>query len=465
MTIVKRFIIIGLDCLAPQLIFEKFKDDLPFFGKLRKRAKFGTLESTIPAITCPAWNCMMTSSDPGMMGVYGFRNRSGYGYDELAIANSSYVNKPLLWDVLAKKGLSSVLLNVPQTYPPKPIKGYKVCAFLTPGIESDFTYPVELKQELLKAVPDYMIDVAGFRTDNKEWLLKEIYKMSKARFKATDFLLKTKPWDFFMVVFMGPDRLHHGFWKYFDPVHPLYTPGHLFQNVMRKYYMFLDRQIEQTLKPYLDENTGIMFVSDHGAQAMQGGFFLNEWLIKEGYLILKQKPAKSCKLTTDMIDWKRTKAWGAGGYYGRIFLNVKGREPSGLIKQNEVNSVLQELKTKLESLNDDDAKPMGNRAFFPHDIYREVNRIPPDIILYLGNLTWRSQGTIGSGELYTHENDTGPDDANHAQNGFYLLYHPSIKEPRYEHQRIYDIAPTICDALGMEKQDSFIGTSFWNVDK
>ncbi|MBN1232202.1 MAG: alkaline phosphatase family protein [Candidatus Coatesbacteria bacterium] len=459
---IKKFIIIGLDCLAPQLVNSRFVNQLDFFNKLKQSSRYGTLRSTIPAITVPAWMTMMTSQDPGQLGIYGFRNRGSYDYNDQVIANSTFIKKPLLWDILGEAGLKSTILNVPQTYPPKPIKGNLVGCFLTPDLNSDFTYPKELKKELLLAVPDYQIDVNNFRTQDKEWLIKEIYKMTKARFKAAKFLLESKEWDFFMAVFMGPDRLHHGFWKYFDEEHPLYKPDSILKNVVEKYYISLDKNLEELLNPYIDnEEIAIFIVSDHGAKAMKGGFYINEWLMQEGYLKLIETPKKALKISHDIIDWDNTYCYGEGGYYSRIFLNIAGREPRGIIKENQKKDFLEELKKKLEAILDDNGICMNNKAYLPDEIYHETNGIPPDIILYLGDLSWRSQGTVGTSRLYTHENDTGPDDANHAQDGFFLLYHPGIGENWLDHQAIYHIAPTVLEAFGIKKPNHYLGTSFW----
>jgi predicted AlkP superfamily phosphohydrolase/phosphomutase len=43
------------------------------------------------------------------------------------------------------------------------------------------------------------------------------------------------------------------------------------------------------------------------------------------------------------IDWSRTKAWGDGGYYGRLLLNVQGREPQGIIPPAESEHIRQKL--------------------------------------------------------------------------------------------------------------------------
>ena len=90
----KRVLIIGWDCAAPELVFEAFKDDMPNTHRLMAEGTYGKLESTIPPITVPAWMCMMTSRDPGELGVYGFRNRKDYSYDAMTIANSHAVKVP-----------------------------------------------------------------------------------------------------------------------------------------------------------------------------------------------------------------------------------------------------------------------------------------------------------------------------------------------------------------------------------
>ncbi len=96
----KQVLIIGWDCAVPELVFEAFKDDMPNTHRLMAQGTYGQLQSTIPPITVPAWMCMMTSRDPGELGIYGFRNRPDYSYDALTIANSHAVEAPTLWELL-----------------------------------------------------------------------------------------------------------------------------------------------------------------------------------------------------------------------------------------------------------------------------------------------------------------------------------------------------------------------------
>ncbi len=89
-------------------------------------------------------------------------------------------------------------------------------------------------------------------------------------------------------------------------------------------------------------------------------------------------------------------------------------------------------------------------AHKPQDLYHEIKNIPPDLIVYFGNLTWRSVGSLGHGSIYTFENDTGPDDANHALQGMFILYDPRQNlGGRKADAQLMDVAPTILNVMGL----------------
>lgn len=448
----KKVLIIGLDCATPELIFDRLLDQLPNTKSLMERGMYGKLESCIPPITVPAWTCMMTSKNPGKLGFYGFRNRSDYSYGGLSFATGNLVKEDAVWDILSHLGKQVVMIGIPQTYPPKPVNGYMITCFLTPDTKSQYTYPPDFRNEVENVVGDYMLDVDEFRTEDKDLLLKEIYKMTEKRFKVAKHLIKTKEWDFFMMVEMGVDRIYHGFWKYCDPLHKKYEPNNRYEHSIPEYHKYLDQQIGEILT-LIDDRTVVMIVSDHGAQRMEGGICVNEWLIREGYLTLLEKPEGVVPLGKAKIDWRHTVAWGEGGYYSRIFLNVKGREPQGVIEREKYHQVREELKEKLEALKDEQGKNIGNRVLRPEDVYPVRNGIPPDLIVYFGNLRWRSVGSIGLNTVHTFENDTGPDDANHAEKGIFILYDPTDQSTRRSSPvsglSIYDIAPTVLHRLGV----------------
>jgi len=455
-----KLLIIGLDCAEPELVFERWADSLPTLRGLMERGVYGRLRSTLPPITVPAWTAMMTSQDPGMLGFYGFRNRKSYGYEDLYLANAQHVKAKTIWNHLSRHRRRSLVVGVPQTYPPKPLNGVMVADFLTPDKSAQYTYPPELRETLDRAAGgNYIIDVEDFRTHDKERLLDAIYKMTRARFRAFRHLLAKDDFDFAIVVEMGPDRMHHGFWRYFDNAHRLYEPGNRYEHVIRDYYCELDEEVSRTIEA-AGPDTSVMVVSDHGAKRMVGAICINEWLQQEGYLSLKNKPAQQTPMTLEMIDWKHTKAWGEGGYYCRLFMNVEGREPNGIVPQADYERLRDEMRQKLEAMTDEEGRCINTRVFKPEKVYRDCKNIPPDLIVYLGNLDWRSAGSVGVGSVHIYENDTGPDDANHTEEGIFIWDAPSELGVKCRNlYSIYDIAPTILHYFGVEVPEEMIGRS------
>jgi predicted AlkP superfamily phosphohydrolase/phosphomutase len=443
-----RVMIIGLDCVPPQIVFDDMGDELPALRALRDRGAWGPLRSSDPPITVPAWSCMMSSKDPGRLGFYGFRNRADWSYDGLAFATAEKVRDDRLWDILSRAGMHCVVLGVPQTFPPRPVNGELVSCFLTPSTDSRYTHPPELREEIARVVGDYMVDVPDYRTDDRPRLLRDINEMTRRRFALARHLRDTRPWRFFMLVEMGPDRLHHGFWRFYDPAHPDYVPGNPYEQGFRDYYRALDAEIAALVEP-LGEQDAIVVVSDHGAQPMLGGLRVNEWLMREGYLRLVDPPAEPTPIGRCRIDWASTRVWADGGYYSRIFLNVAGREPEGIVAPDEVEPLRTELIARLEALGDEHGRPIGTRVYRPSDLYAQANGFPPDLICYFGDLSWRAIGSVGTGELHTRENDTGPDDANHAKLGIAIMTGPGMPAALPPDATLYDIAPTVLAAYDL----------------
>ncbi len=462
----KRVLIIGWDCAAPELVFDEFRDAMPNTQTLMQGGIYGELESTIPPITVPAWMCMMTGRSPGELGIYGFRNRQDYSYDNLYIVNSSAVKVPTLWDILGSYQKKSVVLGVPLTYPPKPFQGWMVTSFLTPNKNAQWTFPHRLKHEISEVAEDYMIDIPNFRTDLRAELERNLFKMTEARFKLARHLLHTKAWDLFAMVEMGPDRLHHAFWRFSDKTHPKHEPNSPFADTMHRYYAMLDAELGRILER-IDEHTTVMIVSDHGAKRMDGGICVNEWLQRHGYLTLKAQPKAQTPFNPALVDWEKTQAWGEGGYYGRIFMNVKGREPCGIVEPEDYEKRRDELKTALEAITDENGKNIGTHVFKPEEVYEECQNIPPDLIVYFGELSWRSVGSVGYNSIYTYENDTGPDDCNHAQMGMFIIKTGNGCEPcgRVSPKSLYDIAPTVLTEFGIEVPHAMRGEPIFSLGK
>jgi predicted AlkP superfamily phosphohydrolase/phosphomutase len=160
------------------------------------------------------------------------------------------------------------------------------------------------------------------------------------------------------------------------------------------------------------------------------------------------------------IDWNRTQVWSEGGYCARVFVNLAGREPAGVVEQSDYEALLDKLTDRLEGLPDDRGASMGTRVFRPREIYRHVNRVPPDLIVHFGQLLWRSVGSVGYESLYVQENDTGPDDCNHAQFGVFILRGPRMNiKGLVDGMHLLDVAPTLLDVAGRDIPASMQGRS------
>ncbi|MGQ9603654.1 MAG: alkaline phosphatase family protein [bacterium] len=447
----RKVLVIGLDCAAPELVFERWIDDLPTIRQMVSEGIWANLRSTIPPITIPAWMCMATSKNPGKLGIFGFRNRSEFSYTDFWIANSKAIREPTLWDIIGKNGFKVGLVGVPQTYPPKPVNGFLVSDWLAPDTDHDYTFPEFIKDEIKLAVGNYKLDCEEFRTEDKDWLLEEIYDMTRKRFDLVEYFLKEKPWDFFMFVEIGLDRIHHGFWKFFDKNHRKYQPGNKYENAIYDYHRFLDQRIARLLK-LLDDNTVVLVVSDHGAKRMEGAININDWLIQQGYMKLRTRPERPVKVEEADIDWSKTIAWGLGGYYGRLFLNVKGREKMGVVRPNDYKKVRDEIASGLEAITDEKGNNIGTRVFKPEEAYEGSNiEQAPDLIVYFGDLYWRSTGTIGHDSIYSFDTEVGPDDAVHAEEGIFILWDAKIRKGKNLGTiSIYDVAPTVLNLMGID---------------
>lgn len=441
-----RVIVIGLDSEPPAL-WDEFAPVMPNIARLRAEGVFRPLRSTDPPITVPAWMSMLSGRDPGELGIYGFRNRAAYDYGSLATANSSSVHVPRVWDVLTANGRRSAVVSVPGTYPPTPVLGVMVGDFLTPP-GAVYTSPPGFAATVERVVGGaYPFDVEGFRSHDLERIRDDAFLMTKRRFDLTRHIMTHQDWEFLMVHEIGLDRIHHAFWNHFDPSHPLYVPNSPHRSVVRNYHRFVDTQVGAILA-MAPADSIVFVVSDHGSRPMAGGVYLNDWLRAEGLIAFKAEPAPDSRFTTDLVDWGRTQAWAEGGYYGRIFFNVAGREPEGTVRPEAVDALAARIRSGLEGLR------CGAEVVRPADVYRRVEAIAPDLMVYLGGLGWRALASVGHEDIYTLANDTGPDGANHDRLGVFLAWagQGAVRARAEGEASILDVAATLLHPFGLDHE-------------
>jgi predicted AlkP superfamily phosphohydrolase/phosphomutase len=447
-----RVLMIGLDCVPPQLAFERYRTAMPNLARLMATGTFGALRSSLPPITLPAWACMLSGWDPGELGLYGFRKRMLGSY-ELQLADSRDLQRPMVWDRLGEHGKRVCVLFVPPSYPPRAVHGELVSCFLTPDADSVHTHPVELADELRARFGPYRPDVENYRSDELPRLLDEIYALSAQRFAIAEHMLTTRRADFTALVDIGPDRFHHAFWSHIDPDDPRHVPGNVYAHEGERYYAFLDRQIGRLLLA-AGPDTSVLVASDHGAQALRGAICINEWLIAQGYLVLRSYPERITPFTELDVDWNRTRAWGEGGYYGRISLNIRGREPHGFVQPNAAGALAQSLCDGLAALRGPDGETLAHRIVRPAAVYRQTRGLPPDLMVFFDDLGYRSIGSVGHRSIFSAHNDSGADACNHAWDGIFVLSGSGV-QPRgaVSGLRGADVTKTILGLLAVPAAD------------
>jgi predicted AlkP superfamily phosphohydrolase/phosphomutase len=452
-----KILVIGLDSASPEILFTD--ERLENIRRIMEFGCYGRLESVIPSEAVPAWISMATSQDPGSLGVYGANNRVDHSYDGLKAVDSRSVQEIAIWDYLASAGKRSILIGVPPIYPLRKINGIAIGdAFTIPPELADFAYPAEVKEEVINLVGEYPVDVENSRTTEKELLHEQIFTMSRKQFQLVRHFLETQDWDYFQFVDTGLDLIQRRFWQYFDPEHRDYESDNSYKTIIPDYYHFLDEQIGQILE-LLSDDTVVLIVSTSGIHRLDGGFCLNEWLVNAGLLALNNYPEKITPFHLLDVNWEKTKVWGEGDGSAQIFLNVRGREPHGVIEPQDCLSLRDNLKANLEATLDDLGEPIGTLVFKPEEIYQKISRLAPDLFVRFGD-AWQSISAVGYHNLHVRDESSISDGCCFRRFGAFILAaanNPLSGEIHDAH--LLNIAPTLLDLAGYEIPASMQGKS------
>jgi predicted AlkP superfamily phosphohydrolase/phosphomutase len=419
-----RVLVLGLDgatwtLLDPLLAQNK----LPTLGKLIQNGSRSTLRSCIQPSSEQAWSAFATGKQNGKFGLYGFYQRAKNSY-ALEYINASHRRAATLWRILSDRNKKCVVVNVPLTYPVEKINGALVSGLMTPGLNSQFTYPHELKNDLLRELGEYIIDVDIERGESDIGslgdLVMRVKRMSERQTQAFEYLLAKNPdWDFAMLVHRAPDILCHKFWRYQDPTHPLYNEREAAQwgSVINDALMYLDAFNARLLEKFADENTTVVVLSDHGFGPLTHAVYLNLYFARKGILAYKEQagsplsaalragvrrlnnpllaaakskafemlPQLKSNLHYSMaygnMDWSRTKAY-AVGTMGNVYLNVRGREPQGCVESGDYETVRDEVIAAMRELRDPETqKSIFDFVYRREEIYHgDALDEAPDVI-------------------------------------------------------------------------------------
>ncbi len=443
-----KVFVLGIDGAEPRYIFNDWLDELPNIKKLMEQGGYAKLNSTIPPLSVVAWSSMMTGKKPKDTGIFEYVYRKNYFY-EPNIVSSKNLKEKTIWQIVSENNKIPVACLMPLAWPIKPFKkGICISGFsLTPSTNVDYTYPKEIKQEINSLFENFMIVDNDFRDISKEKIIKSAYKITKMHFKLIEYLSKNKKWDLFFGIIAQSDSINHNFLKYADSKHRKYDPNSEFKNTMKDYYKFVDKKLGELIK-LLDKDTKIIIVSDHGIMGMHNRINLSDWLINKGYLVLKQPLKEKCKLTMDMINWGKTKAWAIGAYEGQIFINLEGREEQGIVKLKDYDNLINRLKEELKKITGDRGETLNTKFFIKkNDFQGKYQNIAPDIVIYFDDLEYGvNTSLIGNPSLWSPQTAIGSDDATHSKQGIFIM-NKSNQKGNLGEIDILDVAPTILNAL------------------
>lgn len=489
----RKQLVIGLDGATYDLLQPWIDAGLmPTLAQLQAGGAWGPLRTIAPPITAPAWTSFKTGMNPGRHGVFEFMYRVKNAYT-LSPVNARRCGARAIWDLMSQAGRRVVVVNVPMTYPPHPVNGAMITGLFTPRggnlWEVDFTYPDHLREQLRQQHERYIVHPTEvYARGQVERMLAELHFELEQRTDVMLDLMQAHNPDFAMVVYNGTDKIGHALWHCLDPQHPFHDLDEAarYKPAVQEYFQAVDQTLARLLEA-VDDETYVALMSDHGMGPIYNFVYLNNWLLEEGYLRLRSDLVTRIKqaafrlgltpinvydglvklglarlrtrvdfnprerlltryfLSLNNVDWGCTRAYSLGNI-GQIYLNVRGREPEGIVERGaEYEAVRDEIIARLRALHD----PQSGRPIMT-EIYRreELYDGPyleegPDIVILPRNLEYQAAGT----SAFMHNRVLGLPRGNaggHRMDGIWLLKGPGVCAGlRMDGARIVDLAPTL----------------------
>jgi predicted AlkP superfamily phosphohydrolase/phosphomutase len=437
-TPVKKVIVIGLDGTPLGLVTDLIDGgELPNFARIFDDGSVRPMTSAIPSVSSVAWSCFMTGKNPGKHGIYGFIDRLPNTYDTY-IPNSRAMRSETLWEILSRSGKGVVVMNVPVTYPPRQVKGILVAGFLAPRLEKA-THPAWVA-DTLKAM-GYRIDVDPWQArEDKDKFLEDLRYTLDKREEAMLHFMDTEDWDFFILQIMETDRLHHFFWEHMETGDQRYAPAFL------QLYQRIDGLLGR-LRERLTDDTRVLIMSDHGFCTLKKEVYVNRYLCDEGWLSFTREPPESLK----DIDSK-SRAYSMDP--GRIFVNLRGREPLGCVEPGaEYEAARSGLIEALAELREPESgEPIIDRIYRREEIYSgHCYPQAPDLVA-MPHRGYDLKGSIRKTTLF----DKGAIVGCHTYDD--ALIYIQGAEITKEQAAIVDVMPTILHLMGVPIPDDVDGS-------
>ncbi len=504
----RRVVAIGIDGGSFRVI-RPWVDEghLPNFARLMAEGAVGTLTSTIPPLTPPAFVSSMTGKNPGKHNIYDFVRIPRDGYRR-AVINATHIKGNKLWNILNHYGRKAGVVHFPASYPPEPIDGFIVGGILTPKGVDSHTYPTELAAELRQEIPGYRIyrgrqhlqgDLDGY--------LEGLIETTKIHATEALYLMEKKSWDFFFLMFKYTDGAKHIYWKFWDKTHPGYPGPNKYEDAILRVYKVVDDYLGQLFER-LDDDTTLVVYSDHGFMAVHTFIHLQNWLAEQGFLSLKRDEKRKMRVLMNVhyfglrrdnmvgwlkrhnlawlpklfpekvkdrvprtrlgmnefarfIDWKTTRAYQLAESGRGVNLHIRGREPLGTVPAEgpEYEQLRSEIMARLRELRDPKTgETVVDQMWTKEEVYSgPYLREAPDILIELKKGYCFSEG-FGKSVFVKAAREPFDKSANHELEGVLLVRGPNVRRgAALDTTNVVDVAPTILYAMGHPAQENMDG--------
>lgn len=477
----RRVLIIGLDGATFDIIGPLMDDGrMPNLRRIIDQGTSGILRSTKPPITPAAWTTFMTGKGPGRHGIIDFE-KYDVRTNRLSFNTTFEIREKTIWEILTEKGFRVGSINVPMTYPPKKVNGFLISGFETPSTDVEFTWPHELKNDILQRWPDYSIGTSWKRKTfgGDQVFARNLHYVSKSfhqGFELATFCGDKYGWDVMMILFKLVDNLQHKAWKYLDPATRECNP--LRAAMAADCFTELDKVIAQLVE-YADKHQAtVLIMSDHGHGSLDGKAQPNLLLRRWGYLKLRSPIVRARRRTSHIynrvtqkkggrfavqnglerelaVDWTKTRACVIhAGIYGFLYLNLKGRQADGIVQPADYERTRDEIREKLLAVEQRDRQGRLMRIFpevhKPEELYkcsRDDNESLPDLLLV------PAPGLAVVRKIRGHStvrwSSPSRMEGTHRVEGILIACGPHVRKGHTISADIADVTPTLLSILGL----------------
>jgi predicted AlkP superfamily phosphohydrolase/phosphomutase len=252
-------------------------------------------------------------------------------------------------------------------------------------------------------------------------------------------------------VFDTTDRIQHMFYRFIDGSFQPEEAISRHSLVIEDLYRRMDDLVGRVMK-YVDEDTVLFVLSDHGFASFRRGVNLNAWLLQNGYLAMKEG-ASPGEAFFKGVDWSRTKAYTFG--LGGLYLNIKGREAHGIVEPGkDAESLKRELATRLSGLCDEELNAVSiNYAKPTNSVYTGpyLQAAPDLLIAYNDGYRASWDATVGRVTEHVFENNDKAWSGDHCVDPDLV---PGVlfcnRRIQSENPGIEDMAPTALHLFGVQ---------------